>query len=43
MVMESRIALEELIVHFEELEDPRTEINIQHPLISVVMIAMMAV
>ncbi len=38
-----RIGLDEVVCHFEELEDPRSEINRLHPLVSVVVIAMMAV
>ena len=38
-----RIPLDEVILHFEKLEDPRSTINLQHPLISVVIIALMAV
>ena len=38
-----RIGLDEVIVHFSELEDPRSEINRRHPLVSVVVIALMAV
>jgi len=38
-----RIPLHEVILHFEKLEDPRSTINLQHPLISVVVIALMAV
>ncbi len=38
-----RIPLHEAILHFEKLEDPRSTINLQHPLISVVVIALMAV
>ena len=38
-----RISLDEVILHFEKLEDPRSTINLQHPLISVVVIALMAV
>jgi DDE_Tnp_1-associated len=37
------ISLDEVIAHFEELEDPRSTINRQHPLVSVVVIALMAV
>src|SRR5271167_2076829 len=37
------ISLDEVVVHFAELEDPRSEINLQHPLVSVVVIALMAV
>jgi predicted transposase YbfD/YdcC len=38
-----RIGLDEIVRHFEELEDPRSSINRQHPLASVVVIAIMAV
>lgn len=38
-----RVSLAEVASHFEELEDPRSTINRQHPLVSVVVIAMMAV
>src|SRR3954469_20271153 len=38
-----RIALDEVVRHFEELEDPRCSINRKHPLVSVVAIAVMAV
>jgi predicted transposase YbfD/YdcC len=38
-----RIALDEVVRHFEDLEDPRSTINLQHPLVSVVVIALMAV
>jgi predicted transposase YbfD/YdcC len=38
-----RIELDEVVVHFAELEDPRSTVNLQHPLVSVVVIAMMAV
>ena len=38
-----RISLDEVILHFEKLEDPRSTINRRHPLISVVVIALMAV
>jgi predicted transposase YbfD/YdcC len=37
------IALDEVVRHFEELEDPRSTVNRQHPLVSVVVIALMAV
>src|SRR5580704_2187802 len=37
------VGLDEVIVHFAELEDPRSEINRLHPLVSVVVIAIMAV
>jgi predicted transposase YbfD/YdcC len=38
-----RIALDEVLPHFATLEDPRSTVNRQHPLISVVVIALMAV
>jgi predicted transposase YbfD/YdcC len=38
-----RIGLVEIARHFEELEDPRSTVNLQHPLVSVVVIALMAV
>jgi predicted transposase YbfD/YdcC len=37
------ISLDEVVVHFAELEDPRSTVNLQHPLVSVVVIALMAV
>jgi predicted transposase YbfD/YdcC len=38
-----RIALDEVVRHFEDLEDPRSTVNLQHPLVSVIVIALMAV
>lgn len=38
-----RIALDEVVSYFDELEDPRSTINQKHPFVSVVVIAMMAV
>ena len=38
-----RVSLDEVKRHFEQLEDPRSTVNRQHPLISVVVIALMAV
>jgi predicted transposase YbfD/YdcC len=38
-----RITLDEVVLHFAELEDPRSTVNRQHPLVSVVVIAVMAV
>src|SRR3954468_13363228 len=38
-----QIDLGEVIQHFEVLEDPRSTINRQHPLSSVVVIAVMAI
>jgi predicted transposase YbfD/YdcC len=40
---EQHICVDEIISHFEELEDPRSTINRQHPLTSVLVIALMAV
>jgi predicted transposase YbfD/YdcC len=38
-----RSGADEIVRHFEELEDPRSTVNLQHPLASVVVIALMAV
>jgi predicted transposase YbfD/YdcC len=38
-----RIGLDEVARHFETLEDPRSSVNLKHPLVSVVVIALMAV
>jgi predicted transposase YbfD/YdcC len=38
-----RMGLDEIVRHFETLEDPRSSINRKHPLASVVVIALMAV
>ena len=38
-----RIDLDDVIAHFNQLEDPRSPINRQHPLVSVVVIAVMAI
>src|ERR1700682_3414991 len=38
-----RIGLDEVARHFEVLEDPRSTVNRQHPLVSVVVIALRAV
>lgn len=43
MVEPTRIRIEEIVPYFESLEDPRSEINRQHPLVSVIVIALMAV
>jgi predicted transposase YbfD/YdcC len=37
------VGLDEVARHFEKLEDPRSAVNRQHPLVSVVVIALMAV
>jgi predicted transposase YbfD/YdcC len=36
-------SLEEVIVHFQDLEDPRSSINQRHPLVSVLVVALMGV
>jgi predicted transposase YbfD/YdcC len=38
-----RVSLHEVVVHFQELEDPRSTINLRHPLTSVLVIALLAV
>jgi predicted transposase YbfD/YdcC len=38
-----RVSLDEVVVHFQALEDPRSTINQRHPLVSVVVIALLAV
>jgi predicted transposase YbfD/YdcC len=43
MVAVRRVGLDEVLAHFESLEDPRSHVNRQHPLTSVVVIALMAV
>ena len=42
-VVHVKIGLDEILPHFQELEDPRSCINRRHPLVSVVVIALMAV
>ena len=38
-----RLGVNEIIPHFHELEDPRSTINQRHPLVSVIVISIMAV
>jgi predicted transposase YbfD/YdcC len=38
-----RVSLDEVVVHCQELEDPRSTINQRHPLVSVLVIALLAV
>jgi len=38
-----KIGLDEVLCHFDQLEDPRSTINQKHPLVSVVVIALMGV
>ena len=40
---QTHVTLDEVIGYFDELEDPRSTVNLKHPLVSVVVIAMMAV
>jgi predicted transposase YbfD/YdcC len=40
---EFRVGVDEIVAHFHTLEDPRSTINQQHPLVSVIVIAIMAV
>ncbi|MFO0911792.1 MAG: transposase family protein [Pirellulales bacterium] len=39
----ARITLKEVVGYFDEREDPRSEVNLRHPFVSVVVIALMAV
>src|SRR3954447_22705256 len=43
MAKQQQIHLDEIVGYFDELEDPRSSINQKHPLVSVIVIAMMAV
>jgi hypothetical protein len=43
MAKVQRVGLEEILGYFDDLEDPRDTVNRKHPLVSVVLIAMMAV
>jgi predicted transposase YbfD/YdcC len=43
MAKAQRVGLDEIIGYFDDLEDPRDTVNRKHPLVSVVIIAMMAV
>jgi predicted transposase YbfD/YdcC len=43
MAQSQHVPLDEIIAYFDDLEDPRSTINQKHPLVSVVVIAMMAV
>lgn len=38
-----RVGLEDVVAYFEELEDPRSDVNLRHPLGSVIVIAILAV
>jgi predicted transposase YbfD/YdcC len=43
MANDLRVSLDEIVGYFDELEDPRSEVNLRHPFVSVVVIALMAV
>jgi predicted transposase YbfD/YdcC len=43
MAKTQHVCLDEIVGYFDELEDPRASVNLKHPLVSVVVIAMMAV
>jgi len=43
MASVQRITVDEVIGFFDELEDPRSTVNRQHPLAGVIVIALMAV
>ncbi len=43
MADSQRIGLDGIVRHFQELEDPRSTVNRQHHLVSVVVIALMAI
>lgn len=43
MTKTQHVCLDEVVGYFDELEDPRSSINQKHPLVSVVVMAMMAV
>src|SRR5450759_4582949 len=43
MAVDQRIGLEEVVRHFQELKDPRSSVNRRHPLVSVVVIALLGV
>ena len=42
-MLRTQFSIEDVLCHFEGLEDPRSEINRKHPLVSVVVIAIMGV
>jgi predicted transposase YbfD/YdcC len=43
MAEPQRVSLDEIVVHFQELDDPRSTVNRRHPLVSVIVIALLAV
>jgi predicted transposase YbfD/YdcC len=42
-MVQTRVLMDEVLCHFEELEDPRSDINRKHPLVSVIVISIMGV
>jgi predicted transposase YbfD/YdcC len=42
-VARTQFSIDEVLSHFQELEDPRSEINRKHPLVSVVVLSIMGV
>jgi hypothetical protein len=43
MAVQVQVGMDEVMQHFEALEDPRSSVNLHHPLPSVVVISVMAV
>ena len=43
MIHSVGVTLDEIVEHFEHLDDPRSTVNRKHPLVSVVVTAVMAV
>ncbi len=43
MAKTQQVCLDEVVGYFDALEDPRSTVNLKHPLVSVVVIALMAV
>ena len=43
MTEPTRTSVMDVLPYFESLDDPRSDINIKHPLVSVVVISLMAV
>ena len=43
MAAPRHITLDEIVSHFQQLEDPRSTVNRQHPLESVLVIAVLAI
>jgi predicted transposase YbfD/YdcC len=43
MAQVKRVHIQDIVSYFDKLEDPRCQINVKHPLVSVVVISMMGV